>query len=204
LGTVTPFVVPAVSATGHTNIAGDSGAIRFWVTPYWASASVTNGAGPGVNARLLELVAVGDKDAAVAWSLQVSADGSVVSLLGEGEKEPVELLSAAIAWPANEARMVTLNYGPDGTALYLNGELAAEGQGTLALPSSLAGLIVGSTLAGTGTAGGYVDEVCSFGRPLTASEIFFYWHATADNAALGPVTKEEEAEWAALLARWQA
>jgi len=203
-GTVTPFVVTAVSATGHTNIACDTGAVRFWLTPYWSSAAVTNGTGPGVHARLIELVAVGEKDAAVAWSLQVSEDGSTVSLFGQGESGPEELLSAEIAWDADTPHCVLLNYGPDGTQLFLDGELAAEGKGTVTLPPSVAGLIVGSTLVGTDTVEGYVDEVYAFARALTASEIGFYYHGTADNAALGPVTAEEEVAWEEMLAKWLA
>src|SRR6266496_5025571 len=46
-GAVSPFVVPAVDAAGHTNVASHSqaAAVRFWLTPYWASQSA-GGAGP--------------------------------------------------------------------------------------------------------------------------------------------------------------
>src|SRR5262245_50747199 len=42
-GTVTPYIVPAVGSTGHTNVACDTGTIRLWLKPYWSSASLTNG-----------------------------------------------------------------------------------------------------------------------------------------------------------------
>src|SRR5439155_24217525 len=57
-----PFVIPGVDALGHTNIASDAGstAIRFWVTPYWSSSTVSGeNTGPGTYAHLADLVAIG-------------------------------------------------------------------------------------------------------------------------------------------------
>src|SRR6185436_334581 len=54
-GNLTPFVLPAVSVAGRTNLACDSGALSFWFKPDWSSVSLVNGAGPGANTRLAEL-----------------------------------------------------------------------------------------------------------------------------------------------------
>ena len=158
LGVVTPFTVPAVDSTGHTNVACDSGAIRFWFKPYWSSASLTNGTGPGTYARLAELVATSGDQSAVCWWLQLSPDGSSLSLIGQSDSGPVELLSSGIAWPANVYHHITLDYGPQGTALFIDGTLAAQGAGTPAIPPALAALVLGSTSTGTATPGGDFDE----------------------------------------------
>ena len=76
-GPVTPFLVPALAANGHTNVASHAtSAVRFWLTPYWASPAV-GGAGPGQVATLLELVATDGRDVATIWSLRTTRDGSV-------------------------------------------------------------------------------------------------------------------------------
>ena len=95
---VVPFVVPALDATGRLSVATDAGAFGFWFKPDWTSAAAS-GVGPGYAARLAEMVAVGDKQAAVGWSLQTSGDGSVLLLVGAARGN----LTAAIAWSVKGA-----------------------------------------------------------------------------------------------------
>jgi hypothetical protein len=125
LGKVTPFVVPALNVAGRTNVACDLGTLSFWFKPYWSSASLVNGAGPGVNARLAEFVLVGNQESAVVWSLQSSADGSMLSLMSSDTTGAKPLLQAEIEWPAGEWRLVTLNYGAAGTELFIDGQRIA-------------------------------------------------------------------------------
>ena len=189
---IVPFIVPALDSEGRTNIAGDSGAIRFWFKPYWSSASWPGIKSPGTEARLLEFAVVGNKQTAVVWSLQVSADGSALHLVGQDDTEPVVLLKAEIDWRAGAWHLVTLNYGPKGTALFIDGELAAQGAGTVSVPSSVGALVVGSTLRGTGVAEGEFEEMAAFARPLTQQKISFYLGSTSNQAALGAITPEED------------
>lgn len=189
---VVPFVVPALDSKGRTNLACDAGAIRFWFKPYWSSASWPGGAGPGTEARLLEFAVVGKKQTAVVWSLQVSADGSALHLVGQGDTEPVVLLKTEIDWRANAWHLVTLDYGPKGTALFIDGELAAQGAGTMRVPPSVGALVVGSTLRGTEVAEGEFEEMTAFAHPLTQLEVDFYLDSTSSQAALGAITPEEE------------
>ena len=79
-----PFLVPGVDGKGHTNINDGQQTFRFWFKPYWTSASLASGAGPGVVATLLELDALGKNESANVWSLQISADGTTLSLLAQG------------------------------------------------------------------------------------------------------------------------
>ena len=165
---VRPFVVPAVSELGHVQVSSDSGAIGFWFKPYWSSAAVKAGNEPGVPVRLLDLVVIGAKDAAVGWSLQMSADGNALVLVGADGS--TVLLRADIAWQAGEWHQVVLNYGEHGTALYVDTVLVAEGDATFALPPKLAGLVLGSSVLGTETSGGEFEEVSAYRRPLTAAQ----------------------------------
>jgi hypothetical protein len=201
-GTVTPFIISAVDSAGRPVVACDTGALRFWLKPYWSSAP--DGTGPGKNARLVELVVAGGKQVATVWWLQVSPDGSALSLIGQTDTGPVELLKAGIDWQAGESHLVTLDYGPKGTALFIDGQLAAEGEGTLAVPPKVAALVWGSTLAGTETADGEMDELYCFGLPLTAADVAFYYHGLSRQAARGPISAAEEQAEAEAAAKWLA
>lgn len=199
---IMPFVVPALDVSGRTNVACADGAVRFWFKPHWTSASLPGGTGPGVEARLIEMAVVGAKDVAVAWSLTVGADGSIISLTGACGGDFGELLNAEINWQADEWHLVTLNYGPRGTALFIDGEIVAEGAGTDAVPPSVAALAVGSSLRGTDAPEGEFDEVFSFGRQLTEREVGVYFGFVQKQAALGSITREEEeAQRAAVASR---
>jgi hypothetical protein len=123
-GTLTPFLIAGVDATGHTNLA-QSGAIFFWFKPGWSSVSVTNGSGPGEDVPLLEWTAVAGGQSTVIWSLEASADGSLLALLEPGTSGPTALLTNQISWQAGQWHLLTLNYGTSGTALFVDGQLAA-------------------------------------------------------------------------------
>ncbi len=201
-GTVTPFIIPGVDS-GHTNVPCDTGAIRMWVKPYWTSSSLTNGTGPGTYATLFALAVINKNQITADWTLQFDAKGSALSLIGRSDAGPVELLNANIAWQAGDWHLVTLDYGPgkNGTALFIDGQLAAEGAGTLAVSPQTAGVVIGSTFSGTDAIGGEIDEVYSFGLPLTAEDVAFYYNALSAAAALGPITAEEDQAWADAMAK---
>ena len=196
---VTPFFVPAVDS-GQTNINCNQGTIRVWFVPTtWSSATQTNGAGPGGVATLLELDAVGKKECANVWSLQISADGTALSLVAQSDDNPALLLQTDISWQANQSHLISLDYGLKETALLIDGQLVAQGAGTLSVPPQLAGLFVGSSLAGKSIAGGDFDELFCFEAPpitrfyhqLTTMDLLFYYNVYAPNAALGPISAEE-------------
>ncbi len=176
-GLVAPFSVPALLSAGHTNImTATDGALRFWVRPSWSSVLLAKaGTEPGSYARLAELSV--DGIAASVWSLQVLPDGSALSLVAQGESGPVELLNAPIEWRAGVSHLVALNFGPQGTSLFIDGQLVAEGEGTLAVPPSLSSLALGSTFAGAEAFHGDLEEVFSFARPVAEEEVAFYYSA---------------------------
>jgi len=190
---VLPWMVPALNpASGHTNLTCiAAGAIRFYFQPYFSSISVAGGTGPGATARLADLVASSQNGSALVWSLQVSADGSVLRLVGNSDSGPVELLSALIAWQANQSHAVALNYGPQGTTLFIDGQVVAQGGGTVAVTPSVGALVLGSSISGTDTAQGAFDEFFSFDRQFTLADAAFYYQFTGAAAALGPISAKE-------------
>ncbi len=130
---VTPFIIPALNSDGTTNITSGTGdSLRFWLKPYWSS-----GASNGIPATLLELDAVSGLGAASAWSLQVSADGNTVTPFSQTGAGMQAVLQATIAWQAGTPHNVVLDYGPQGTALYLDGAMAAQGAGLASVPPSV-------------------------------------------------------------------
>ena len=110
-----PFVIPGLDAGGRANLAPAEGSIRFWFRPAWTSAGRAKGGGPGDTATLLEMIALGQKDALVLWTLAVSPDGSTLSLAGATGAGAEVLLRAPFDWQAGESHLVTLNYGAKGT-----------------------------------------------------------------------------------------
>ena len=196
VGDVIPFIVPAVDFTGNTNVSCDTcGAFRFWINPYWTSSSVTNGNIPSATAIVLEIDAVNGTQSAVAWSLQISADGNTMSLFSQTGAGLQEVLQAPISWQAGASHNVALNFGPQGSALFLDGVLAAQGSGLPSIPPSAGQLVIGSTLAGTSATGADFDEFFSFNRFLTAFDVGFYFQMTSGQAALGPMSAEEQPGW---------
>jgi hypothetical protein len=166
---VAPFIVPALDSNGQTNISSDTGgALRWWVKPYW-----TSGTGTGAAATLLELDAVSGGQAACAWSLQVSADGTTLELFTQTGAGAQEVLQAPIAWQAGTSHNIVLDVGPQGTALFLDGALAAQGAGLVSIPPSVGQLVLGSALSGTNAAGADFEEFCSFGSWLDGHERHF-------------------------------
>jgi len=139
---VTPFLVPAVDSTGHTNIScnNSAGTIRFWFEPtIWSSATQT-GTGPGSVATLLELDAIGKGESANVWSLQISADGTLLSLVAQSDNQPTLLLQTEISWLAHQSHLIALDYSPKETTLFLDGQIVAQGAGVQAVPPELAAL----------------------------------------------------------------
>jgi len=197
VGPVTPLIVPAIDGPGRTNVACDAaGAVRCWIIPYWSSQP--EGKGPGVYARLAELVVADAKGSAAVWSLQVAPDGAGLVLLGTSDTGPAGLLKVPICWTAGQAHCVVLNYGPK-TELFIDGQLAASGGETLAVPAKVAALVWGSTAAGDLSAGADLDDMCVFSRPLPATAVALYWDALRSQAALGPVSADERAQRQAFL-----
>jgi hypothetical protein len=206
--TVTPWVVPMVVSNSF-RVDPERGAIRFWYRP-----DFTSGTGPGQVATLATLVTSQGAASEVWWSLFVSADGRSVNLLCETEAGPAACLNADVSWQAGEWHLVTLGYTPTNSALFLDDQLAATGDGLATVPKelwSLTSLALGSDISGTLPAQGQFEELTVFSaqprfRRMTGhvfglgedSDIGHYYASLSKVAALGPIS---EAEIAARQAR---
>jgi hypothetical protein len=163
-------------------------------------------------AVLFELDAVGTSESANVWSLQVNADGTMLSLIAQSDGNPTLLLQTNISWQAGQSHLIALDYATNATSLFIDGQLLAQGAGVATVPPQLAALFVGSSLAGSSVAGGDFDELCCFGKPpmarfyhpLTDADLLFYYNVYAPQAALGPISAEEIAARAEMIAARRA
>jgi len=191
---VKPISLP-MATTNRWNIAPDVGAVRFWFKPNWSSANTLLGKGPGGYARLIELTTVAGKDAVVWWSLYVSPAGDRMYVSGEGPDGVRDCLEVDISWFANEWHLIAFSYGPGGTLLHIDGQVAALGEGVLGVPVMLAAgtaLVIGSDAQGKGVANGQFEELCTFDEPLDEWGFGDYYRGVRRVAALGPISVEEE------------
>lgn len=198
---VTPWVVPMVVSNSF-RVEPERGAIRFWYRPDFKS-----GSGPGRAATLLELVTAQGKKAEVWWALVVSPAGNEVQLICQTENGPAECLSAEVSWTSGSWHLVTLGFTATNSALFLDDQLAALGEGLPPVPVAAApftSLIVGSDLSGSEPASGQIEELGVFsGRKrmqqimgnifgLSADwEIGIYYASQNKIAALGPISEAE-------------
>ncbi len=95
------------------------------------------------------------------------------------------------------------------TSLWIDGELAALGEGVPSVPMATAGLtslVIGSDASGRSAAAGQIEEFTTFAGELPAWETGFAWYyqATRDTAAKGPISPVEDAAWAQQAAQLQA
>jgi hypothetical protein len=182
--------------------------IRWWFSPEWTSASA-GGTGPKAAARLLEVGAWSGREA-VGWrALSIDPTGDAVSFAAESGGARAAVLEAPIQWKGGQWHQVALSWDPQGkTVLFVDGQVAAQGPGVGLKPltdfAGIRGLSLGSDVHGGSLARGQFEEVYTFDRILTEAELAQDYERSAALAALGPVTPEEEAAQAALLAEAKA
>jgi hypothetical protein len=198
---VEPWVVPMVVSNAF-RLEPERGAYRFWYQPNYSS-----GSGPGKPATLLQLVTAQGKAAEVWWALVVAPEGDEIHLICQTESGPETCLRAAVQWEAGRWNLLTLAFTPTNSALFLNDQLAAVGEGLAPIPTQAApftSLIVGSDHSGNSPARGQMEELSIFsGRKrfhqLTGQifglsvdwEIGLYFFSQSKIAALGPISDAE-------------
>ena len=170
---------------GDTNITCQTGSLMFWFKPDWSSANV-GGNGPGGWGRLIEM---GDNNPDLStnswtldstngwWALYLSPDGTQLSFSTSTNGGGMTNLSANVAWFSNEWYQITLTYSPTDSALYVDGQLLANGAGVTYYPNTneLAnGFRIGSDENGKNQAEGAFDELQTFDYPLSADEAATY------------------------------
>ncbi len=198
---VPPWVVPMVVSNSF-RVEPERGAIRFWYRPDYDS-----GIGAGATATLLELVTANGSTSETWWSLVVSPDGNEVHLVCQTESGPESCLQAEVKWEADSWHLLTIGFSPTNSALFIDDQLAAVGDGLATIPSAAApytSLTVGSTVSGALPAQGQIEELCIFSGRKRMQQIMgnifglsvdwdigLYHAALSKTAALGPISDEE-------------
>jgi hypothetical protein len=144
-----------------------------------------------VTAVLAEIGAASANQSVGIWSLQVSADGSVLSLVAQSDSGPVQLVCAQVSWQAGGWHCLVVNYDPTGIALGLDDQWVAQSTATLVIPPAAGVLALGSTLTGNASAGGDIEEFRAYVQPLDPEGLTRYYNALAQQTALGPISREE-------------
>lgn len=196
----TPVIIPLETDSKRSNYKADAGAIRFWIAPCWTTASEkSEGKGPGHVAQLLQLVQLRGEKLAGRWALCVNETGDVLYWVTEQNGKPVVRLKAKVQFTAGDWRMVTLGYSPTNTALWIDGEFQATGEGFGKLSEweqSDLGLVIGSDLiAGPdNVADAQFEELTLLPRWPKKSDFHdLYFKSGKRRSWLGPLgTKEEE------------
>jgi hypothetical protein len=141
------------------------------------------------------------------WSLFFSDDGDAIHFSAQAQGQQGNYLAVPIHWQAGTWHLVVLNYGPKASELYLDGALAAQGEGvtlwTDATGHTTQGFSIGSDLNGKNAAGGQFEEWTSFGYTLRVEEVAHYYSSTRPLTKLGAITPEEEKAQLAYLAAFR-
>ncbi len=173
-----------METNGSTNINCRAGTILFWFKPDWSSAG-TGGTGPGTWGRLFEMGSYNSAFTNGWWGLYLSPDGTQLLFGTSTNGSGMTNLSANISWYSSEWYQIALTYSPTGSALYVDGQLLANGAGVTCVPNLnelTNGFRIGSDQGGDNQAGGAFDELETFNYPLAAgntctqgSEIPDWW-----------------------------
>jgi len=125
----------------------------------------------------------------------VSEDGSAVYFSGVGKGGATDFLKVPIAFQAGEWWVVTVCYSPSNSALWLNDQLVAEGEGVATAThgdSSSFGLVIGSDIGAANPAEAQFDDLTVFDYWPSEKQQAAYYKAVKKRAILGPVGTEEE------------
>lgn len=160
----------------YTNLTLDTGSIEFWFVPNWQSDD-TNfyGTGPEDFGRFVDVGAWTTNADSDWWSLYLNPSGTAIYFSSGTNGVRTNYLNAPISWDGSTWHMVVLTYGPTNTFLYLDGQLAASGDGVRYLPSGdvlTNGFAVGSDFAtGLQQAHGQLDDLYTYNFQLSADDV---------------------------------
>ena len=172
-----------VETNGNPNINLRRGSVRLWFRADWNS-----GTGSGCNGRLIEM---GSQTATNGWwALIFNTNGTQLTFGSQTNGLALTNLTASIYWASNQWHQVVLTYTATNSLLYLDGQLATNGIGSINYPNATErakGLRICSDVNGYNQAGGVMDELETFNYPLAAGDILSNYQAAIalDNDADG-------------------
>ena len=111
------------------------GSALFWFKPDWSSAS-DGGNGPGTWGRLIEMGSYNPAFTNGWWGLYLSPDGTQLLFGTSTNGGGMTNLTASISWYSNEWYQIALTCSPTGSALYVDGQLLANGAGVTYFPNA--------------------------------------------------------------------
>jgi len=164
-----------VESNNRTNLTCVRGTVQFWFVPNWSSNDTNqNGTGPGDYGRFID-VGTWTNDASIGWwSLYLNSDGTSITFSSQSEGQGTNYLSAPISWDSATWHLISLTYSITNTALYIDGQLAASGDGVLYVPGAEVmtnGFFVGSDNTGMDQIHGQMDILQTFNYPLDPMDI---------------------------------
>ncbi|TXT49498.1 MAG: PKD domain-containing protein [Limisphaerales bacterium] len=174
---------------GNPNINLRNGTVRFWFRPNWASASA-GGAGPGVEASLVE---VGADDASTdfgVWRVFVSADGNTLGFLSRSNSLTTNTtsFSVPVSWQSGVWHQVVLSYGPTNQDLFVDAQLLATQTNAMCYPDlgvrRAYGIHLGGDHLGGRLAGGWFDNLETFNYPMDTNQVAQDYAAQLQAASL--------------------
>jgi hypothetical protein len=174
-----------VETNGNANINCRQGTVRFWFKPDWSSPNslLTD---QGIAGRLIEM---GNYNPAFTngwWALYLNFDRNQLSFGSSTNGGGTTNLSSSIYWISNQWHQVILTYTPKNSLLYLDGQFAAIGTGSIYFPNVTEranGFRIGSDVNGNNQAQGTFDELETFNYPISAAWI---WNDYTNFLALQP------------------
>ena len=132
----------------------------------------------------------------MSWSLYLSPDGGTLHLSGlTPQGRAREVLSSAASFVGGQWELITLNYGPDASELWIGDEQLSRGRGLTRVSAGsppVQGLVIGSDLAVTAPACGQFEELTTFDRWPEAEQLAFYFNGVSRQVMLGTVDSPEE------------
>ncbi|MEI6076403.1 MAG: LamG domain-containing protein [Verrucomicrobiota bacterium] len=156
-----------VETNGNPNLLLPKGSLRFWFKPDWNS-----GTGPGTAGRLIE---VGYQTATNGWwALVFNTNGTQLTFNTQSGGLAMTNLSASINWASNQWHQIVLTYIGTNSSLYLDGQPATNGTGSVYYPNAVeraGGFRLGSDVNGANQARGAFDELETFSYPLDPASI---------------------------------
>ncbi len=164
-----------VESNGNTNLDMQNGTVRFWFKPNWSSLD-QGGKGPGSD--FAQLVAV-DPTTSGWWGFYLGPDGISFTFEIAGPGGHGFPILAPVSFLSNQWYQIAVTYSPSISVLYINGKMAATGDGVFAMPS-FDRFTVGNSHWGD-FANGALDELETYDHPLSASEIDSdFWRVVDD------------------------
>jgi hypothetical protein len=185
-----PLNLAALDSQGQAQVPVEAGSVRFWFRPDWASQSL-GGTGPGDHAMLLRMGAAG-----LGWSLYCTPEGDGLYLTAHAQGEGADWFGVPIQLRARQWRLITLTWSAEGTRLYVDWELAAQGPGwSWGGLKELPVLTLGSDEQGGRLAQGEFEELTSLDWVAGEEDLLWYYRGHWRQTGLGPI-KSWEAELA--------